>query len=196
MGKKVAEMTPEDAERRREYMRQYRAAHRDELREYYHDRHERHRDEDLARSRQHYQDNRDKYRSLAKANYAAKKDEYAVRNRAYREANIGRIMLIAARDRTLKQGLPECDLTIEYIESLIPEVCPILGIPLKVGNGRPEPGSPSLDRVVPSLGYVHGNVQVISNKANMMKQDASWAELRRFAVWVLENAPLQFANDY
>ena len=41
-----------------------------------------------------------------------------------------------------------------------------------------------------------GNVQVISNKANMMKQNATWEELRKFAAWVSATAPTVYANDY
>lgn len=39
-------------------------------------------------------------------------------------------------------------------------------------------GSPTLDRIVPSRGYVVGNVAVISMRANRLKSDASVAELQ------------------
>lgn len=45
-------------------------------------------------------------------------------------------------------------------------------------------GSPTLDRMVPSLGYVRGNVTVISAHANRIKSDASLAELRRVLRYV------------
>jgi hypothetical protein len=41
-----------------------------------------------------------------------------------------------------------------------------------------------LDRVIPELGYVPGNVAVISLRANTMKQDATAAELRVLADWI------------
>jgi hypothetical protein len=54
---------------------------------------------------------------------------------------------------------------------IIPKTCPILGIPLKSGKKNHLPSSPSLDRIVPNLGYVRGNICVISYKANQMKSD-------------------------
>lgn len=82
-----------------------------------------------------------------------------------------------ARARARTHGLP-FDLDISDIS--IPELCPILGIPLvrSMGAGQgPRNNSPTLDRIVPSLGYVKGNVQVISHKANTMKGVGSMAFL-------------------
>lgn len=38
-------------------------------------------------------------------------------------------------------------------------------------NGGNRDQSPSLDKVKPELGYVPGNVRVVSNKANRLKAD-------------------------
>ena len=70
-----------------------------------------------------------------------------------------------ARKRALDRGLP-FDLPIEEI--IIPARCPVLGIGLTIGRGR-SLSSPSLDRIQPMLGYVSGNVRVISDKANRLK---------------------------
>lgn len=40
------------------------------------------------------------------------------------------------------------------------------------------PASPSLDKIIPSLGYVPGNVRIISARANLLKNDATVDELR------------------
>lgn len=45
--------------------------------------------------------------------------------------------------------------------------------------------SPSVDRINPHLGYVPGNVQVISYKANSMKRNCTMEELLMFAETVL-----------
>ena len=52
------------------------------------------------------------------------------------------------------------------------------------GRCWPGPGSPTLDRIVPSLGYVPGNVVVISHKANSIKSNATAAEIRAVADWL------------
>ena len=73
--------------------------------------------------------------------------------------------------------------TIKAADIVVPTHCPILGLPLystlgKKGGG---PNSPSLDRIEPALGYVPGNIVVISNRANRLKSDATIEELRKIA---------------
>lgn len=87
-------------------------------------------------------------------------------------------MLRNARARAAKAEVPFA-ITLEDI--FVPLKCPILGIPIECGKGRGGhlPGSPSLDRVVPGMGYVPGNVMVISNRANSIKRDATLDELRK-----------------
>ena len=67
---------------------------------------------------------------------------------------------------------------------LLVDVCPILEIPLNyspIGYGqKTPPNHASLDRINPNKGYVVGNLQVISKKANSMKSDATIEELRKF----------------
>ena|SRR6516162_5198132 len=60
----------------------------------------------------------------------------------------------------------------------IPLVCPVLGIEMAKGNGNRAAGSPSLDRIVNRLGYVKGNVRIISWRANSLKSNATLQELR------------------
>lgn len=89
-----------------------------------------------------------------------------------------RNLLHNAKARAKKLGQP-CDLTLKDI--VIPERCPLLGIPIKVGAGPLTGASPSLDRIRPSLGYVKGNVIVISFRANTIKSDSTPEELRLIA---------------
>lgn len=44
--------------------------------------------------------------------------------------------------------------------------------------------SPSIDRLVPPLGYVPGNVALLCWRCNNLKRDASSDELRRIADWM------------
>lgn len=82
-------------------------------------------------------------------------------------------LLAAARTRALKKGL-EFSITEEDIH--IPEVCPILGVELKLGSRHSHDQAPSIDRIRSEEGYVPGNVQIISHKANRLKGNKSQEE--------------------
>ena len=87
-------------------------------------------------------------------------------------------MVRAAKARAMTAGVP-FNLTPDDI--VIPQLCPVLQIPLMVGQSQATDNSPSLDRVLPLLGYVPGNVLVISNRANRIKNNATIPELRAVA---------------
>ena len=91
-------------------------------------------------------------------------------------------MLSNARHRAKSKGIP-FDLTADHIEPLLLSECPVLGIPLEAHTGRqgPRDTSPSLDRIIPDRGYVADNIIVISGRANRIKSDASFEELRAVA---------------
>ena len=94
---------------------------------------------------------------------------------AYKKANVIFGLMERARNRAKVKGIP---FTIEYTDVVIPDMCPILGIPLfRNEGGKPSVNSPSLDRVIPELGYVPGNICVISHRANTIKNDATAEEL-------------------
>lgn len=77
-------------------------------------------------------------------------------------------LLSRAKVRSKEFNLP-FNLTLDDI--IVPERCPILDIEIKCGKGKMISSSPSLDRVIPELGYVKGNVCVISQEANRLKSD-------------------------
>lgn len=82
-----------------------------------------------------------------------------------------------AKRRAQANGLP---FNIELVDVVIPKKCPLLGLEIKQGGGPLSPNSASLDRITPRLGYVKGNVWVISQKANQMKSDLDLPQLRHF----------------
>lgn len=92
-------------------------------------------------------------------------------------------LLAGAKSRAKKDGLP-FDLKLSDI--IIPDLCPIFNVPLVRNTWY----APSIDKIIPSKGYVKNNIQIISKKANTMKGDASIKELQEFAQWVLKNYPL------
>lgn len=87
---------------------------------------------------------------------------------------VARQLFYAARRRARNRGVP---FSIAKEDVVIPEFCPVLGIPLRIGLCITCPNSPTIDRVIPQLGYIKGNVCVISHKANTMKSDATLQEL-------------------
>ena len=89
-------------------------------------------------------------------------------------------MVANARFRAKTKDLP-FDIDGEYLRSIAPSHCPVLGMPLEWSLQRHNghmPNSPSLDRIVPERGYVKGNVWIISYRANQIKSDASHEELK------------------
>jgi hypothetical protein len=74
-----------------------------------------------------------------------------------------------ARRRAKKKNLP-CDITAAYVVSIMTERCPVFNTKFKfTGNKTIRPESPTLDRKIPSKGYIKGNVVIVSNRANMIK---------------------------
>lgn len=72
---------------------------------------------------------------------------------------------------------------LEWTDLVKTDVCPILEIPLNwdmVSEGGRSIDTPSLDRIIPELGYVKGNVRFISNLANMMKSSATKEQIQTF----------------
>lgn len=91
-----------------------------------------------------------------------------------------------ARRRAREKGLPY---NIYSEDIVVPEICPILKIPLFCGKGAQISNSPNLDRIIPKLGYVLGNIQVISHRANRIKYDATLEELKSIVQYVEEYMP-------
>lgn len=106
---------------------------------------------------------REKYRATVNARSKAKRQQFPKET-----------MLHRTKMRSRVTGR-EFSLTADDIE--IPTHCPVLGIELSVASRGHCDGSPSLDRIDNSKGYVPGNVIVISNRANKLKGDATLDEL-------------------
>ena len=84
-------------------------------------------------------------------------------------------ILTRAKSRAKQNNIP---FNLELTDIVIPETCPLLGIPIEIQPKKGyHPNSPSLDKIIPEKGYIKGNVWVISNRANTLKNDASLQEL-------------------
>lgn len=73
------------------------------------------------------------------------------------------------------------EFTIDLEDIIIPDQCPVLGVPFEYGNHAL---TYSIDRINPNKGYVKENIIIISNKANMMKSNASFEEIEKLYLWL------------
>lgn len=114
----------------------------------------------LTSNQREYQNNADEYKRRARKSYAKTFET--------RESRLHR-MIVEARSRAKGRGLP---FEIEDEDVVWNDICPVLGIPIhyeeRKGRGGDD-NSPSLDRIENVLGYVKGNVRLISNRANKLK---------------------------
>ena len=91
-----------------------------------------------------------------------------------------------AKGRATLRGLP-FNLTSSYVLSITPDRCPVFDTPFTfMGNSKLGPTSASIDRLDPALGYVEGNVVVVSVKANAIKNAYGANDIRRVADWLAE----------
>lgn len=102
-----------------------------------------------------------------------------------RRTNPLKFVLQQARRRARTNNW-EFDLDIEYIQSIWTGVCPILNVPLAIGQEAgsiPQTNRGSLDRIDSSKGYVKGNVHFISSRANLIKNNATFEEFELIYNW-------------
>lgn len=132
-----------------------------------------------ARSRARYRANKEECTKQAKEWKAKNPESFKRSQNKWLENNPNYIMYHNARRRALDAGIP---FTISFKDIIIPTHCPILGIEFKVQDNREY--RPSLDRIIPSLGYVPGNIAIISMRANRIKSDGSAEEHRKIAEYM------------
>ena len=108
-------------------------------------------------------------------------DNRRERARLRRIANPEATMLYDLKYRARMHGI-ECTISVEDI--VIPGICPVFGTAFVIGGPvETRHLAPSIDRIDSTLGYIKGNVQVISFKANAMKQNASIADMILLGKW-------------
>lgn len=98
------------------------------------------------------------------------RDNYRYKNTFYRQ--------FLSRQQAAKRNNIPFTIKFEDIEQV--QYCPILGIKLNYGRSglnRRDDAKASIDKVIPELGYVPGNVFVISWRANKLKGDMTLQEL-------------------
>lgn len=89
--------------------------------------------------------------------------------------------IVALRHRCRKEGIL---FALDATDIPVPNVCPVLGVKIAISSKEDRWAWPSVDRLRPELGYVKGNVRVISNRANTLKNNATLDELRAVVAYM------------
>lgn len=112
--------------------------------------------------------------------------KYHETKRKYHATKRGHLtrFLAKARERAKLNNVP-IDIDLAYLESIATDKCPIFNHDFVWGQGNGKhPYRASLDRIIPELGYIKGNVVFISLKANTVKNDVTEKELYAIADWL------------
>ena len=83
------------------------------------------------------------------------------------------------RIRAKRDSLPH-KIDTKYLKDIFPsdKKCPVLGTIMEFGS-KDEQNMPTVDKLIPSKGYVEGNLAWISRRANRLKNDATLEEISK-----------------
>jgi len=149
-----------DPEQSRKSVALYRQRHPDRVREANRRQYQEHRDERIAKQREYTRQNPDK---LAKWHQTA------------RQNSPWRGLLGLAKKRASDKGLA-FDLTIEWARDRWNGRCELTDLPFALeptGIGGPKQFSPTIDRIVPALGYTKDNCRFILQAVNSLKSNGT-----------------------
>jgi hypothetical protein len=146
-----------------------------------------------ARVNRWRKDNPDKVRATRRKahekNYASR-DRYVKEKRRLNAIRLDRSyrlkeMLACARRRALKSNIA-FDLTLDDLIAIAHDNCAVSNKPLDwtYEQGNRGPMIPSLDKIVPELGYVKGNVAIIGHYWNMRKGALTIDEINTLQVYL------------
>ena len=125
----------------------------------------------IANNPQRHLENCRKYR----AKNRARTNEWA---KQWRQKHPEKALLRASKKRAARAGLTH---TLTSEDITIPEQCPVLHIPLSMGEKIIHHGSPTIDRIDNTQGYTPENIIIVSWRANKLKSDATADELKLLA---------------
>tara|TARA_R100000093_G_scaffold58850_1_gene30769 strand:+ start:487 stop:1086 length:600 start_codon:yes stop_codon:yes gene_type:complete len=174
-----------DPEKQKEYKKKYREENEEKIKKYREENKEKikeqrkkYKEENKEKikewNKKYYQENKERINERCKKYNKENKEKLNAQRKKYREEDRGRHMAQQIRYRANEKNLPY-DLDADYLKSIWPEdnKCPALGLEFsKPGEGLKE-NSSSLDRLVPELGYVKGNVAIVSMLANQIMSNAT-----------------------
>lgn len=137
--------------------------------------------------KKYYDEHKDEIRERSAKRYRLKKKEILEQHRQrHKKRPTEQLLLQRAKQRSKQFNIP---FNLEIEDIIVPDKCPIFGFRIERNIGQPiaKYNSPSIDKILPELGYTKGNIQIISKKANVMKSNATPKELMCFANWIIKN---------
>ncbi len=117
--------------------------------------------------------------------YLNNPEQYKQYSRRWRNTHPEQKLIQGAKERARKCNLP---MNITAADIIIPKLCPVLGIPLKINRSKAKDNSPTLDRVNPIKGYIKGNIHVISFRANAIKNAGTIEEHKKIIQYMEQNS--------
>lgn len=158
-------------EKRLSRMKTYHASHREEHKTYMRERHQRIREEDNQRRLAHH------YANQEQANQKRRKNDQMSRLTAPWKK-----LLRGAARRAAKKNVPFF-LTERWASNRWTGQCEVTGLPFSLGQrgSGPKRLSPSIDRIVPELGYTPENCRFVLWQVNAFKYDGTDAEMLEIA---------------
>lgn len=157
---------------KKEYDKEYYEENKDKIKEY-----------KKAYMKEYNIKNKDKIKQKRKELHTRKRKVYTEHGVVWRRNNPEKRLLMTAKQGSKRRNL---GFDLELQDIIIPEYCPYLKIKLDLSYTGRTFSSPSIDRIDNSKGYVKGNVHIISDLANKMKNSATIDQLVQFAKGVLE----------
>ena len=93
-----------------------------------------------------------------------------------------------AKHRAIKEGVP-FNLSLQDLIDIATDECPIFHTKFVwgasgLGKGKTRESTPQLDKIIPELGYVKGNIAFLSGKANKMKDNGTMQDHYDIADWI------------
>ena len=149
--------------------------------------------------KKYYEKNKEKITARVNKYRQENNEAVKIRKANYRQRTKGKkpsilnALLSRARERARLKKLP-FDLTMEWIETVAVSHCPITLEPLdwardQVVDGKPGPNSPSIDKIIPELGYVQSNCAIMSHRGNMIKSNGTIDEHLRVVQYMAAQQP-------
>ena len=190
----IANRTEEQKQRAQENARKWRANMTEEQKQHERDKEHMRRANWTEEQKQHKAGYQRKWRANMpeeqKQRYdAQKRNMRANMTEEQKEITFRKAVLSGVKRRAEKRDPPlPCNITFQYLNVIWPldNKCPVFGTPFERGKGQPINTSPNVDRIEPELGYVIGNVQILSHLANKIKNDATPAQVLAVGQYLVE----------